>query len=115
MNAKVKTQLELRTLPFKQKEKATALGEVVWGEGRGRGGTTRFLRGLPGLFNIPAMLCIWKRVSSLKWGSGKGRDERSGCGGGLRGGMGSFLRVEVCALWMDVALAVGGRATAGPL
>ena len=26
-----------------------------------------------------------------------------------------FLRVEVCARWMDVALAVGGRTTAGPL
>lgn len=67
------------------------------------------------LVNIPAILCIWKWVSSLKWRSGKGRDKRFSRGGGLCGGMGSFFfRVEVCTR-IDVALTVGGRATAGPL
>lgn len=58
---------------------------------------TRFLRGLPGLLNIPAILCIWKWVSSLKWRSGKGRDKGFSCGGGLCGGMGSFLGLK-CVL-----------------
>lgn len=72
---------------------------------------TRFLQGLPGLLNIPAILCIWKWVSSLKWRSGKGRDEGFSCGGGLCGGDGQLFRIEVCVGWMNV----GGRTTAGPL
>lgn len=31
------------------------------------------------------------------------------------GGWAVFFGVEVCARWMDVAFAVGGRTTAGPL
>lgn len=33
----------------------------------------------------------------------------------MGGGWAAFLRVEVCARWMDVALSVGVRTTAGPL
>jgi len=45
-------------------------------EGQGLKWATQFLKGLPGLLNIPAILCIWKWVSLLKWRGGKGRDER---------------------------------------
>lgn len=75
MNVKVKNELTF------EKEAMEGVG--------GWGGV--LLQGLPGLLNIPAILCIWKWVSLLKWRSGKGRDVRFSCGGGLCGGMGSFV------------------------
>lgn len=124
MSVKVKTELTLLAFERKKKE-AMELREVWSGLRRRRGGeggsskrATRFLQGPPALLNIPAILCIWKWVSSLKWRSGKGEGMRGfSCGGGPWGGGDGqlVLRVEVCARWMDVALSVGVRTTAGPL
>ena len=89
MSVKVKTELTLLALERKKKKEATELREVWSGLWRRRGGeggsskrATRFLQGPPGLLNIPAILCIWKWVSSLKWRSVKGEGMRGFSFGG---------------------------------